>query len=168
MCQLTGVELMSHLFLNLEIINYLQISKVMEICVHNQLFNHISSELYNYQHGFIKGKSTCTQLLQFSDDIGRTLNATGKTDVLYLDFAKAFDKVSHELLLYKLHSMYGIGGNLLRWFKSYLSDRYQRVLIDGSHSDWLPVTSGEPQGSILGQLLFLLYINDLHAIKHKT
>jgi len=83
-----------------------------------------------------------------------------EVDVIHLDRSKAFNKVPHDLLLTKLHR-HGISGTALRWFASYLSNRQQRVVLKGAFSDWLSVTSGVPQGSILGPLLFLVFVNEM-------
>ena len=95
--------------------------------------------------------------------LGKVLDCSGQIDVLYLDFSKAFDSVPRNPLLYKL-IQYGINGSLLNWFSSYLMGRRRRVVIESSFSDWLPVVSGAPQGSILGPFLFLLYTYDLPSI----
>ena len=103
-----------------------------------------------------------TQLIEFVDDISKSLQEGQQTDILILDFAKAFDKVNHSLLIHKLqHS--GIIGKSVRWIQNWLANRKQSVVIDGSTSDAVSVDSGVPQGSHLGPGLFLYYITDLQS-----
>ena len=101
-----------------------------------------------------------SQLSQVIHHFGRALESRQQVDVIYLDFSKTFDEVSHCKLLFKLECL-GIKGSLLSWFRSYFTNRKQRVVIDNSSSEFLPVTSGVFQGSILGLLLFLIFINDM-------
>ena len=122
--------------------------------------------IHDSQHGFRTGRSCLTNLLTFLDRVTGCIDTGDSVDVVFLDFAKAFDKVSHSRLAVKLES-HGIKGLLLNWIMQWLHDRKQRVVIRGSFSSWISVLSGVPQCSILEPILFLIYINDLdYGIKN--
>ena len=135
-------------------------SKILERIVYKHIIDFIRPQLSKNQFGFLKGRSCLSQLLTSYSEIVEALNAGESCDVINLDFAKAFDKVSHNQLLFKLWRL-GITGNTWKWFECYLSNRTHYVCLEGTNSSSLSVLSGVPQGSILGPLLFLIYVNDI-------
>ncbi len=139
--------------------------KLMERLVKDKLMDHFLSNnlILPSQHGFMPSKSCATNLLEFFEVATKAVDDGDPFDIVFLDFAKAFDKVPVASLLAKLEAL-GVTGHLLRWIKNWLRDRVQRVVLNGEASSWEAVLSGMPQGSILGPVLFVVHINDVDQV----
>ena len=137
-------------------------SKVLESLVRDKILEHMTESglMHPAQHGFLPKRSCTTQLLEVMEEWSSAADDRVPVDIAFLDFRKAFDTVPHKRLLQKLEA-YGIKGKLLSWIKAFLTERRQRVIVQGSKSEWVSVDSGIPQGSVLGPTLFLIYVNDV-------
>ena len=136
--------------------------KLLEHIIYRSIMIHLNSFdiLVDAQHGFRPGRSCETQRINTVEHLARSVNDRNQTDLLILDFSKAFDKVAHKRLLLKLE-YYGIRGSVLAWIKAWLIGRTQQVAVEGEFSEKSFLKSGVPQGTVLGPLCFLLFVNDI-------